>query len=234
MNEKAETKKLLPPYLPYKTLSTFFDSLKVAVPSRIDRSIMRSMSGSMQSQLIGALEYLQLITPSDGVPTEKLQRFVHSEGPDRQKILKEILSAAYPFIFKDGFDLQHGTSHQLQELFVSAGTSGDTTRKCIAFFQKAAKDAGVTLSPYLKKHPGRAPGATKAKRKPKQQEERQLQVERSGILAGEEVSWEKLLLSKFPSFDPAWTNEVKVEWFKAFKDLRDMKTHSDDEKGEES
>lgn len=32
---------------------------------------------------------------------------------------------------------------------------------------------------------------------------------------------EKLLLSKFPSFDPVWTSEVQVKWFDGFNKLLD-------------
>lgn len=60
---EEDKKKKLPPYLPYRTLRSFLDNMKVALPNRIDRSLMPTMSGAMQSQLIGALEYLRLIDP---------------------------------------------------------------------------------------------------------------------------------------------------------------------------
>src|SRR4030042_4898332 len=109
MVEKEETKKLSPPYLPYKTLRNFLESMKVAMPARIDRSVMRSMSGAMQSQLILALKYLHLISLDAGVPTEKLTKLVHSEGAERQRILKEILISSYSFLFKEGFNLEDAT-----------------------------------------------------------------------------------------------------------------------------
>ena len=31
------------------------------------------------------------------------------------------------------------------------------------------------------------------------------------------TSWERALLDKFPAFDPAWTEAVKVEWLRAFE-----------------
>ena len=39
MEEKEEIKKALPPYLPYKTLRHFIDSMKVGMPNRIDREL---------------------------------------------------------------------------------------------------------------------------------------------------------------------------------------------------
>jgi hypothetical protein len=33
------------------------------------------------------------------------------------------------------------------------------------------------------------------------------------------ASWNELLLAKFPSFDPAWPDEVKTKWFASFNEL---------------
>ena len=33
------------------------------------------------------------------------------------------------------------------------------------------------------------------------------------------TSWDKLLLNKFPQFDPSWPDEVKLKWFSAFDEL---------------
>lgn len=218
-------KRPIPPYLPYKTLRNFVDSMKVAIPARIDRSLMRSMAGGLQSQLIAGLGYLNLINTVDGVPTERLTRLVHSEGADRQRVLKEILTAAYPFLFKDGFDLERTTALLLQERFSETGVTGDTMRKCIAFFMRVAKDAGIKLPGHLKKTPGRPRlSTTREKRKVPSPRET---LPNSGFEdpsnpPGEDLSLEKLLLSKFPSFDPAWPDEVKTKWFEGFNRLMEQ------------
>ena len=51
----------LPPYVAYRTFRSFIQLLSPAVPGRIDRSLMASMSGASQSQLIHALRCLRLI-----------------------------------------------------------------------------------------------------------------------------------------------------------------------------
>jgi hypothetical protein len=215
------TKKAIPPYLPYKTLFNFLDRIKVALPNRIDRSLMASYSGAVQSQLIGTLEYLNLIRSDDGVPTEKLEKFLHSEGVEQQHLLKEILTSSYSFLFKEELDLRRATSESLYEKFRQVGATGDTTRKCVAFFLKAAKDAGIELSPHIKKTRGRRPGMTKIKHRIDQSSTKQALP--SGFddtgFSGGEISLEKLLLSKFPSFDPAWPPEVQAKWFEGFKEL---------------
>jgi hypothetical protein len=187
---------------------------------------MASMSGTMQSQLIATLEYLNLIRPDDGVPTEKLTKFLHSEGTEQQHLLREILISAYSFLFKDGFDLQHATSDQLHERFEQTGTSGHTTRKCIAFFLKAAKDVDIKLSPHIKKPRGRRAGMMRIKSKTGEPSTKQTPPSDNDdirFFPGREVPWEKLLLSKFPSFDPAWPTEVQVKWFDMFKELMEYK-----------
>jgi len=32
-------------------------------------------------------------------------------------------------------------------------------------------------------------------------------------------SWDKMLLTKFPTFDPDWSDDVKLKWFTAFDEL---------------
>ena len=50
----ADTERVLPPYLSYKTFETFIEGLKVGMPGRIDRSVMKTLSGANQSWLMGA------------------------------------------------------------------------------------------------------------------------------------------------------------------------------------
>jgi hypothetical protein len=218
MAEKKTPKKAYPPYLPYKTIGTFIDSLKVALPQRIDRSLMKSMSGGMQSALMSALAYLDLINSDTGAITEKLNRLVHSEGAERQRGLQEILTGSYPFIFEDGLQLDRATTSQLEERFKQSGASGDTLRKSVTFFLKAAKDAGLKVSPHIKGVRVSRAGVARQKRSSPEKSDSPISKEPAPIQS-EEVSWEKSLLSKFPSFDPAWPEEVQKKWFDGFKEL---------------
>jgi hypothetical protein len=230
MNEKGTPQKALPPYVPYKTFINFLDNLKQGIPQRIDRSIapFRSMSGALQGQVRLALEYLNLIN-ENGETTEGLSHLVHAEeGVKREQALKDVLIPAYPFIFENGLDLERATQRQLEERFAQMGAGGDTTRKCVAFFLNAARGAGIKLSPHFKKV--RAP-RTKSRRKeapipkPKMspsEESKSPPADQPPQQSGGE-SWENILLSKFPSFDPAWPDEVKSKWFDDFKALMELK-----------
>jgi len=223
MGERKEEKKSAPPYLSYKTFVNFLDKLTVAMPSRIDSSVMNTYSGGVQVQLLATLRYLILIN-SGGIPTEEFTKLVASDGDERKKILKEIIVVSYPFLFKDGISLNKITLKHLQELFENEGASGGTVRKCVAFFIAASKNAGIELSPHVT-----VKGASSRNISTKG---RKVDSERSVKLKNDMVSddktdqaqmgtqtLEQILLSKFPGFDPAWPDEVKAKWFEGFKEL---------------
>jgi len=156
--------KAVPPYLAYRTFRNYIDGLKgVGIPSRIDRSVLGNMSGITQSQLLGTLQFLGLIQ-QDGKPTARLQKIVDSEGSGRQKELRDLLKAAYPFLFDSDVDLAKATPRQIKEEFGSFA-SGQTIRKCVAFFIRAARDAELPLSPHIKAP--RAPRGSGQRRKTK-------------------------------------------------------------------
>ena len=222
MIENADEKKPInPPYLPYKTLVNFLERLKVGVPARIDRSVMGSFSGAVQAALFTALKYLQLMN-RDHIPTEKLSKLVHVEGEERKKLLREIISVSYPFLFKEGLDLKRITGHQLQELFANSGVSGGTVSKSMAFFMAAAKDAEIELSPHLKiKSVGRSSGKIRKIRQDRIDENNgSPYVEERNKPQSSTLEETQLWLSVFPKFDPSWSDEIKAKWFDAFRDLR--------------
>ena len=145
----------IPPYVSYRTFDNFLQELSIrGLPGRIDRSILASKSGTVQSQLLLAFRYLDLITDL-GHPTEKLQGLAKSDGRARKTLLREILKGSYEFIFDSDVDLSAATSNQMEELFQKTGASGETVRRCIAFFLAAARNAGIPCSPYLKPHRGK-------------------------------------------------------------------------------
>lgn len=229
--QESSTKTAPPPYLTYSTFNTFIGGLRQAVPSHIDRSLMRSMSGASQSALLQALRYLKLIDASDR-PTESLTRLATSEGPERQAQLGAVLREAYGFLFESDFDLKSATATQFLSRFRQAGVSGDTVRKASSFFIAAARDAGVDLSPYIteRKHApaasrtGQRPARASQKRRPRtpagENTDKELSAKQTGQPpSSATLTWPQMLLSKFPSFDPAWPDPVKEKWFDAFDKL---------------
>jgi hypothetical protein len=199
-----------PPYISYRTFSGFLDRLSKRIPSRIDRSVMSSLSGSNQSQLMAALRYLELISGT-GQPTERLSKLLDSSSETSQAAMRDLLVSSYPFLFKT-FDLKKATFDELSERFVSAGASGDTVRKCIAFFLAAAKYAGLQISPFVTSR--RRLRVRVGPRKPS--EAATTGRPQGAIRSNEAKTWREMALLKFPEFDPSWPIEIKTQWFDAF------------------
>jgi len=224
----SQEKKITPPYVAFKTFLSFLEKLRVGIPARIDRSIAPSFSGAVQVQIFTALKFLRLMSDNN-IPTDLLRKLVSSEGPGRRGIFREIVTSGYPFLFGEGFDLQNTTPQLLQKAFEDAGASGGTTRKSIKFFMGITKEAGIELSPHLKHLKLREPRGTGRVRKIARQNNAipsatEKVVQDGGTGSSEvTVTWQELMLNKFPTFDPAWSDEVKIKWFEAFKELFEFK-----------
>ncbi len=226
VNTNSTLPKRLPPYVSYRTFHNFIENLQVTgIPARIDRSYWEGkLSGSIGIQLTSALRFMGFIDATS-VPTNRLKLLVSARGPQRAELLRQVSYEAYVFLFKGEFDLQNGTYAQLEELFHSQFELGaDVARKCIKFFLELAGDAGIHLSPFItKKMKASRPGTgTKSSKKSA------VRMARNAIIPNEVpevpqvVSWEQMVLNKFPSFDPQWPTEVKLQWFESFKELLKM------------
>jgi Family of unknown function (DUF5343) len=144
-----ETKRVAAPYISYQTLKTFVAPLKEHVtPNRIDKSLLKSFSGAVQSQLMTALRFLRL-THEDGRPTDSLKALINAYGTDRwADALGMVLKASYPELFK--LQLQSASPSEFNEAFKKAyPCEGDTLRKGVTFFLNAGREAGISFSPFL-------------------------------------------------------------------------------------
>jgi hypothetical protein len=83
------------------------------------------------------------------VPRPRLKQIVDASPEQRKSLYKQIITAEYKFL--DGINLQGATPKQIESAFETTGASGDTVRKCIAFFISMAKAADVPLSPLIEK-----------------------------------------------------------------------------------
>ncbi|CAN5666429.1 hypothetical protein BH24ACI5_BH24ACI5_17140 [soil metagenome] len=158
--EHSDVKHPLPPYVPYRTFVNFLDSLhNVVMPSHIDKGVMSSMSGGVQSWLKASLRSMKLIDVND-VPQERLKKLVSVTGEDRKPVLRELFNATYAPLLKGKIDLQAATTPKLKAAIGDLGAQGETIDKCAAFLMALAKDSGLTLSPHLKR-------ATPVRRRPR-------------------------------------------------------------------
>lgn len=89
--------KTTPVYVPYATLISSFDALKLnGIPHSgiLDKSIWDTQSGAIQGQLIMAYKFLGLITDQRAV-VQGLNSLVHATPEDRKPILKKIIEDKY-------------------------------------------------------------------------------------------------------------------------------------------
>lgn len=146
--EMSEIKVLAAAYVPFKTFLTSLDHLKGhGVPNIIDRSVFPSFSGAVQSQVISALTFLELITDK-GIPTKELDELVN-DVDHRKANIKKILEKKYKNLFDA--DLARITPSQFESLFSPEiyGVSGDTKKKSRTFLFYALDFAGVPYSKLL-------------------------------------------------------------------------------------
>jgi hypothetical protein len=221
VNDKG--RKRLPPYVSYRTFRNFIDVLQQRMPSRIDRSYLApTLSGSTITQLMASLRFLGLIDDYDR-PSNRLKPIVAAKGEQRAQLLREMTDEAFSFVLGGSFDPQSATYAQLEELFHDRyQVTGDLSRKCIKFFIALATDAGITLSPFITKRfrTAHAGSGTKAiTKRTSSRTNRNLMIPQNVEEIPVQTSWDRMLLTKFPTFDPNWSDEVKLKWFSAFDEL---------------
>jgi hypothetical protein len=216
-------KKRSPPYVSYRSFLTLVEELQRGLPARIDRSYWDDkFSGSTGTQLMSALRFLSLID-SNGVPTSHLKELANARGAVKGEVLRRISQESYSFLESNAFDPEKATYKQLEEVFNDFyAVDRDVARKCIKFFIELASDSGISLSTFITKKSKNSKNPGIVEKVPKKfgtRTNHNLLVPQNVELVPHQISWKELLLSKFPSFDPTWPNDVQLKWFEAFDEL---------------
>ena len=215
-------KKLLPPYVSYRSFWNFLDRLNEAIPARIDRSYWGDkFSGSTGAQLMRALRYLGLIDDS-GIPTSLLKRLVSARDFERDELMAQIARISYSFFLSGPVDYKTATYAQFEDvLHANFQITSDVARKCIKFFVDFATDARIPVSPFVIKKNRKARTTTSNRRTKIKNDDKTVnpgaKPHTAPVLFG--TGMDKMLVNKFPDFDPAWSDEIKVKWFSAFDEL---------------
>lgn len=208
INEKNS--RTTPPYVAYRTFKTFVEFMKQqGIPAVVDRSYWGSnFSGTTGNQLTAALLFLKLID-DEKIPTNRLKALVGAKDVKHSDMLKQTCMDAFDFLFKGSFDSQTGTPAQLQKMFQSNFIlKSSTTRKCIKFFIDMSNDAGIPISPFIT-----------SKKLSSKIAKNTTMLQNMDENTETSYLWETKMLEKFPSFNPAWPDDVKACWFKSFDEL---------------
>jgi hypothetical protein len=233
VSDESSDKKPIPPYVGFGTFTNFLDGLQQGVPSHIDKSLMSSLSGSSQSQLLSALRYLSLID-EQGCVDDRLDRLVHSQFPEKREHYSLLAKASYPFLFNE-FDLSITTPKQFEQKLLDNGATSATVSRCTAFFISFAKIANIQISPHLEQ-------STKSRKntngKARGRKSRGVNLEKESdalplplVVEQEQPTWEQqirlrelelkgmVLKDKIPEFDPAWEPDVLQAWLQTVRQL---------------
>lgn len=220
---RSSTEILTPPYVPYATFISALETLRthgIPASGKIDKTIWESQSGSIRGQLLLAFRFLGLIDDNNRVlPT--LPPLVAAQTPvERKPLLKKLVEEKYRDII--GLNLLTITQGQLDEAFRKFGISGSTLKAATRFFVKACAELGIPIAQRFSERT-RATGPRGPRKKKAASAQNNKLNGQDQIQQHVGGSWEEQLLSKFPSFDPAWSDELKAKWFAGFERLMGAK-----------
>jgi Family of unknown function (DUF5343) len=156
-------RELPPPYFAFKTLTNTIEKMEeVGPPNRVDRYFLTGMSGAGQTQFIAGLKSLGLIDDDGAVQPQFVE--IVQKPDERASLISKVLRERYPEAVELG--KTNATTGELLEIFDGYGVKGDTARKAIAFYLKAAEYAGdIPVSPGFRTPSVRTGGGTGKRRK---------------------------------------------------------------------
>lgn len=123
------------PQVAFNTFLTALDTLAVALPAKLDRSVFGSQSGSTQGEILAALRFLGLTDPG-GQTQPELRRLL--DAPSRKTALRDPVERAYAGVLSHIAAL---TPQQLKDEIGAYGPglgSNVTKDKAVRFFLQAA------------------------------------------------------------------------------------------------
>ena len=212
--EKVKNK--IPPYVSFKTFQTFLEFLSEGMPNRIDRSVwLNKFSGSNGTQIMTAIKFFNLID-KDGAPNDDFKNLVSRDLDLQKKIFRKLLYKYYSPIFN--LDLTSATKAQLRESFISFGTKECVIVNCESFFIQAAKYSNIMLSSHIlaRRHNTNVSEKTKSKAT-KSQADFVLENNKKNLETN--INLARMILDKYPDFDPNWNDDVKKSWIDSLTKL---------------
>ena len=241
-----------PGYVSWSSFLTFLDMLRAeGIPTQIDHSVLSNMSGTVQSQLRLALQYMDLID-EEYQTKSKLEDLALASDEDRKEILGSILKDSYTQFFDSStdFDLTTGTYPLFSKLFSDSGLTGETKYRAESFFLNAAEFCEIDVSKYIidgrkksrttRRKPSK-PTASSGKKKGHKDEELSDEIsdmdpEQPGqnerktnnghlgnsLLNGRYGLLHKLQIEELPK-DGMWTAEERERYLNSYKSILDLK-----------
>jgi hypothetical protein len=133
------------PYLAFLTFLGAIEALEHGIPKKLDRTMWPSQSGLVQGQILMAFRFFDLVDDQDR-PTDLLHGLVEDKD-NRTGVLTAILNSSYTALIDH--DLTKMTPKMLEDEMERYNVTGDTKRKAVTFFLRAAKYVGMPMHPLL-------------------------------------------------------------------------------------
>lgn len=136
---------------PYPSFTSFWNSLenfhKNPIPPQIDRSVLTSYKGSVQTQILASYKFLGLMD-DDNVPTSSMKTICSADEDERRSLVADLFKEKMP----EQIDLlATGTYDLLKQSYSEYGLGAATRRRCIMFVYHAAKDTGLEVSALVER-----------------------------------------------------------------------------------
>jgi hypothetical protein len=190
----------LPPYVSFITWQKILIALDIQRSPRINKQFFKEL-GISQSQMLAAqaaLRYFKLVDIDGSVSQDFKKQFGFDEV-SHKTALKNVFKKFYEPLFQ--IESSKGLNiKKLHIYFRKLGAKGDIIRKCTAFFIRAGLDLDLLNASDFKN------------------------ITNIGTLPNyldktEKLQLVKIMLSKFPVFNPEWSKETQTRWFENYDRL---------------
>jgi hypothetical protein len=205
------------------------------LPAPINEEVLRriGVTDSLMSRTIQALQGLDLVDDK-GAPTAIFDSLKLAPEPEYKNRLAQWLNATYADILKY---VDPGTSGQseITDAFRYYNPAGMRDRM-VSLFMALYAEAGIgqTKARTKSARATKPNGAQSPKRSPQKFEQSDQLTQTSSEMPTADIdrshestirptsphgkqSFEHLLLSKYPEFNPAWDDTLKTKWFEGFE-----------------
>lgn len=225
----AQVEPARPPYIAFITFMRFLQRMAESadeLPGRIDASVLKSMSGGGQSQLLLTLRFFELVAGEDDSSTELLSQVARMDENDLRSWLSGEIENRYASAME--LSRRKGTSKQLGEHFETEfGYRGSTRDKAIRFFLQAAQFADISVSSYFS-----VPRASPARSPRRTSRGRDEAEEMPAVTAPRLDPAIQALMVKLPRSGDSWDISDRERWLTALNAIFDI-VYDTDEGGEE-
>ncbi|ADP70888.1 hypothetical protein Rvan_1638 [Rhodomicrobium vannielii ATCC 17100] len=221
------------PYAPHSSIVELIERYRnrgLPSPVTADVLLRAGISQSLVSRTLYALQVLDLID-EQGAPTKTFEGLRLAPEAEYKQRLSQWLQSAYADVLKF-VDPADDDETKIRDAFRSYQPVGQQARMITLFLgllaaagmvaEKRGSQPRRPSSPPQKSQRASNGTSQTSKPSPENKKETVTASPTPHQQTSHDDSYEKLLLEKFPAFDPSWTEDLKKAWFEGFKQFQEM------------